>query len=227
MNLDDGGRSRILVADDHPVVRRGIAALLDGEPGLQVCCEAGTLGETLNVLDERSPDLLILDLTFPEGDALGLLRRIRSHHPDLPVLVCSMHDEGIFAERALRAGANGYITKQAASTQLLHAIRVVLGGGTYLSEEAHRQLGRERRGGTGAGHVSPVARLSDRELEVFGLIGRGRTTSEVARSLHLSVKTIETHREKIKRKLGLASAAELTRSAVSWVLRQELDEQGS
>lgn len=213
---------RILIADDHPLVRTGMTTLLSGEADLEVCAETGSIPETLRQVEASRPDLVILDLSFPEGDAFDLIKRIRARWPEVKVLVCSMHEESLYAERVLKAGAQGYICKQEANTNIISAARRVLEGGVYLSEAMRLRL--EQRGTAGDEPPSALEALTDRELQVFGLIGNGRSTGQIADQLHLSVKTIETHRDKIKRKLGLGSAIELTRSAVQWVLQRRLDD---
>lgn len=211
--------ARVLIIDDHPLVRLGFTQLLSDEPDLEVCGHAEEAKQALELVDELDPDLLVVDIFLPGTSGLELLKRSHSQWPDLPMLVCSMHDEALFAERALRAGARGYINKQQAAEDLVTAVREVLGGGTYLSSRMAARLEvleTERGGGAAA-----LARLSDRELEVFGLIGQGRPTRDIARRLGLSPKTVETYRENIKEKLCLDSGAELTRRAVAWVLGQE------
>jgi len=214
-------RRRILIVDDHPLVRAGMAALIQAEPDLAVCGEAATASEALACFRECTPDAVVLDLSLADCSGLGLLKRLAKSAPRTPILVCSMHEESLFAQRALNAGASGYIHKQEATTHVIEAIRQVLSGRIYLSEqESDRAL---RRGASApeSGHPrASVQGLSDRELEVFNLIGQCQSASQIAEQLHLSVKTIETHRAKIKRKLGLATGSELTRYAVQWALEQ-------
>lgn len=213
-------RARILIVDDHPVVRRGLRMLIDDEPDLTVCGEAGDADEAIRALDAKKPDLVIVDLSLKGSSGLELIKRIKSRNAESKMLVSSMFDESLYAERVLNAGALGYVSKQEAMEKVIEAIRCVLSGRVYLSAAmSDRMLHRLTRD-----HVtpdrSPLETLSDRELEVFEMIGRGRTTGEIAMQLHLSVKTVETHREKVKAKLGLKTAAELYQHAVRWVLEQ-------
>ena len=213
-------RSRILIVDDHPVVRRGLRMLIDDEPDLFVCGEASDANEAIRVLDAKKPDLVIVDLSLKESSGLELIKRIKSRNAAAKMLVSSMFDESLYAERVLNAGALGYVSKQEAMEKVIEAIRCVLSGRVYLSAAmSDRMLHRLARDHQ-ATQRSPVETLSDRELEVFEMIGRGRTTAEIAGQLHLSVKTVETHREKVKAKLGLKTAAELYQHAVRWVLEQ-------
>jgi len=211
-------RARILIVDDHPVVRSGLRMLIDDEPDLFVCGEAGDADEAIRVLDAQKPDLVIVDLSLKGSSGLELIKRIKSRESGSKMLVSSMFDESLYAERVLNAGALGYVSKQEAMEKVIEAIRCVLSGRVYLSAAmSDRMLHRLTRDHQ-VPERSPVETLSDRELEVFEAIGRGRTTGEIAAHLHLSVKTVETHREKIKAKLGLKSAAELYQYAVRWVL---------
>jgi DNA-binding NarL/FixJ family response regulator len=210
--------SRILIVDDHPVVRHGIKALVDEQTDLEVCATAASMSEAKRQLDLHRPDLMVVDITLPDGSGVDLVKQVRSTHPELKILVSSVHDDVLYAERCLKAGALGYINKREAADEIIAAIRRVLSGRVYVSPEiSERLLNRVARGAsepTG----SAVESLSDRELEVFELIGKGATTGEVAEKLHLSTKTIETHRENIKAKLALKSGAELVRAAVTWVI---------
>jgi len=217
---DDGRKQRILIVDDHPLVRAGLAALIGDEPDLEVCGESGTFAEALDMVRQTGPDLAIVDLSLADRSGLELVKRLRSTQTGVAVLVCSMHEESLFAQRALNAGARGYIKKDEATANVISAIRCVLSGKVYLSERmTERMLQGMARAGPGKGLAS-IHDLTDRELEVFSLIGRGLPVSRIAAQLHLSVKTIEAHREKIKRKLNLNSASELTSRAVQWTLEQ-------
>lgn len=213
----EGRATRILVVDDHPIVRQGLVQLVAGEPDLSVCGEATDAEEALSLVRELQPDLAVVDISLEGTSGLELLKRLKTHHPGLPVLVVSMHDESLYAERALRAGARGYIMKHEAITTLQSAIRRVASGGIFLSDRMTERLVEKAAGRHVGGGSSGVESLSDRELEVFELIGRGLRTSEIAQQLCLSVKTIETYRAKIKEKLHLKSGAELVQHAVSWV----------
>ena len=213
-------KRRILIVDDHPLVRAGIAALIGSEGDLEVCGETGTFSEALELARLTEPDLTIVDLSLADGSGLELIKRLKGGQPGARLLVCSMHEESLFAQRALKAGAMGYINKQEAISYVIDAIRRVLGGKVYLSQRMTERVLQGLAGG-GAAHGTPSVRdLSDRELEVFSLIGQGFATSLIAEQLHLSVKTVEAHREKIKKKLHLNSGSELTRYAVQWTLGQ-------
>ncbi|MBX3437441.1 MAG: response regulator transcription factor [Planctomycetaceae bacterium] len=210
---------RILVVDDHPIVRRGMTMLIDREPDLAVCAEAEGLTEALQAFREWKPDLTIADVSLQNGSGLELVKEMIAQCPSVRILVCSMHEEGIYAQRALRAGAKGYINKEQATTELTTAIRRVLKGGVYLSDQMTNSMICQSIGQTeDEPHETPVELLSDRELEVFEQIGHGVTTKQIAEKLYLSPKTIETYRESIKAKLHLSNATELTRLAVQWVL---------
>jgi DNA-binding NarL/FixJ family response regulator len=208
-------KARVLVVDDHPIVRLGICQMVRTDPDLSVCGEAETPDKALELATHTHPDLAIVDLSLREGSGLELVRALRASLPDLPVLVLSMHDEALFAERVLRAGARGYIMKQEAISGLIEAIRRVLAGRIYVSERmAQSVLERVRRADPDAGGW--LNRLTDREIEVFQRIGRGLGTAAIAKELGVSIKTIETYRANIKTKLELRDAAELIRYAVSW-----------
>ena len=208
---------RILVVDDHPIVRRGLRELVDGEPDLEVCGEAAGAAEALRELETARPDVVVVDLTLKSGHGLELIQQIKARDQRVKMLVSSMHDESLFAERALRAGASGYISKQESPEKIIDAMRQVLQGGVYLSSRmANRLLHRITTGEQLA--KTPIESLSDRELQVFEMIGQGLSTKQIARKLQLSHKTIETHREKIKAKLDLKNSTELSRHATQWVL---------
>ena len=211
------GEIRILIVDDHPLVRLGFTELLSHEPDLSVCGEAESADEAVRLVEELDPHLLVVDISLKGASGRDLMKQIRSRRPHLPMLVCSMHDESLFAERALRAGARGYIGKREAPDDLVTAVRAVLAGKRYLSP---RFAARLEAAGVGSRDELPaaVAVLSDRELEVFDLIGRGHGTREIAERLGIAVKTVETYRENIKQKLMIESGPELARRAVAWVL---------
>jgi DNA-binding NarL/FixJ family response regulator len=214
-----GGPARILIVDDHPVFRLGLAQMLGTEEGLAVCGEAQSAELALERLDELAPDLVVVDISLAGASGLDLVKRLRERRPELPALVLSMYDETLFASRSLRAGARGYVNKQEPVEEMIAAVREVLAGGTYLSPRMRTRL--EARTGAEAGELgAPAACLSNRELEVFGLIGEGLRTREIAERLGIAVKTVETYREHIKEKLGLESGPELARRAVAWVLAQ-------
>lgn len=207
-------RRRVLIVDDHPIVRQGLKRMIEAEPDMEVCGEAATEAQARRAIRELTPDIVIVDLALQEGDGLELVRDVHAHHPDVPMLVLSMHDETIYAERLLSEGASGYIMKQAAADQLLNALRTVLRGETYLSEALMGQL--RSRAGNSVGEGNPVERLSNRELQVLNLVGRGVSSREIASELGLSVKTVESHRQSIKRKLNLTTNSQLLQYAINW-----------
>jgi DNA-binding NarL/FixJ family response regulator len=210
----------VFIIDDHPIVRKGLVQLLEQEADLRVCGEAADVREARLGLERLRPDVVILDLSLRDSDGLELIKEIRSKHGQMPVLVLSMHDETIYAERLLSAGANGYIMKQAAGDQLVVALRRVLAGGVYVSDRIGASM-IERFAVARRKHaVDPIERLSNREVQVLNLIGRGKSTREIASDLSLSVKTIESHRQRIKKKLSLDSSPRLVQFAVNWYARQ-------
>lgn len=208
---------RILIVDDHPMMRTGLAQLIDNEPDLKVCAEADTAGQAIDIVAKQKFDLALLDISLPDKNGLELIKDIRSLRSDLPVLVVSMHDEMVYAERVLRAGGRGYIMKQEGGVKFLSAIRQVLAGQVYVSQNMSSRILEVFSGRQPDNFGSPVRKLSDREFEVFQLIGQGIGTREIADKLHLSVKTVEVHRANIKEKLSLKTATELVRYAVRWV----------
>jgi DNA-binding NarL/FixJ family response regulator len=213
-------RHRVLVVDDHPIVRQGVTLMIEQEPDLEVCGEAEEARTALAVIHSARPDVVLLDISLPGPDGFELLKAIRGAHPALPVLVLSMHDESMYAERALRAGANGYIMKQEAAENVLVALRRVLRGEVYVSDRVASMMLRQIATGTGRAGETPVARLSDRELEVFRLIGEGHGTRRIAAELYLSVKTVESYQAHIKEKLGLQSSRDLVQRAIEWRLAE-------
>jgi DNA-binding NarL/FixJ family response regulator len=210
--------ARILLVEDHPVMRDGLLALIRSEPDLEVCGEAEEVNEAIRLVQQLAPDLLIVDIALKSGHGIELVRRIHESDPKLKMLVNSMYDESVYAERALQAGAMGYLSKQSARGTLIPAIRTLLAGRTYLSPEMTEKILKSRIGGKIEVGRSPIDSLSNRELEVLILIGHGKTTGSIAKQLHLSVHTIDTYREKLKTKLHLANSAELNRFAAQWVL---------
>ncbi|MFO1476784.1 MAG: response regulator transcription factor [Verrucomicrobiota bacterium] len=214
------GKTRILLVDDHAVVRFGIAQLINRQNDMEVVGEEEDASKAMTSISTLKPDLVIADISLKDSSGLELMRNIKAQYPGLPVLVVSVHDESIYAEIAFRAGALGYLMKQEALEKILTAIRRVLSGAIYVSETlAAKMLQQQVRGQTTVSE-SPVKSLSDRELEVFQMIGQWKKTKEIAEELHLSVKTVEYYREQIKRKLNLKSAAELTQHATAWVQRE-------
>ncbi len=208
---------RILIVDDHPIVRQGLAELVNHEVDLAVCGQAEDSHEAMGAVRELEPDTVVVDISLKETSGLELIKDIHSQYPDLPVLALSMHDETLYAERALRAGAMGYIMKQEATENVIVAIRKILGGEIYVSDRMASRMVRKLVAGQAESTASPVDCLSDRELEVFHLIGKGHGTRQISERLHLSVKTIETYRAHIKDKLNLADAAELLQYAIQWL----------
>ena len=214
-------KKRILVVDDHPIVRQGLALLINREPDMLVCGEAEESMGALHVLTSAHPDVLIVDISLNGPDGLDLLKTIRTTHPSLPVLILSMHDELIYAERALRAGANGYIMKQEATEKVLVAVRRILSGEIYVSDRIANKMLKHYITGAGTLRDSSIADLSDRELEVFRLIGEGHGTRQIAEELHLSIKTVESYQAHIKEILSLRSARELMQHAIQWSMNEK------
>jgi len=210
-------KKKIIIIDDHPLMRKGLSLILESEPDLIIAGQAAKAEEALHLLDEVKPDMAIVDVSLPGMSGLELTKHMLALHPDLIVLIISRHDEVLYAERAIRAGARGYVMKRVASDVILRAVRRVLGGGIYVSDEINERL----LLGMASGHKrltqSPLEILSDRELEVFELTGRGLGTREIAEKLYLSVKTVESYRARIKSKLNLSNANELVLHAVQWV----------
>jgi DNA-binding NarL/FixJ family response regulator len=214
-------RKKILLVDDHPMMRIGVTTLINAEPDLTVCFQASKAEEALIEIPQCSPDLVITDMTMPGRGGLELIKDIKALHPSLPVLVISMHDEMLHAERALRAGARGYLMKEAGGEKMLEAIRKVLSGQVYVSDKMAGKIFDIFSGRRAQSHQqSPIEKLTDREFQVFQLIGQGKTTKDVAKQLNLSSKTVDVHRGHIKEKLELKDATSLVRYAVRWVETQ-------
>jgi DNA-binding NarL/FixJ family response regulator len=213
----DRNKAKILIVDDHPLVREGLADLVNKEKDLVVCGQAEDAYQAMEAIRELKPDMVIVDISLKETSGLELIKDIKIRHPSLPVLTLSMHEESVYAERALRAGAKGYIMKREATKKVVTAIRKVLRGQLYLSEKMTTRLVRKFVDGKPEAGTSPIDRLTDRELEVFSLLGWGKGTRQISEKLHLSVKTIETYRSRIKEKLNLTSASELLQHAFQWV----------
>jgi DNA-binding NarL/FixJ family response regulator len=207
---------RVLIVDDHPIVRQGLRRLIDQEEDLDVCAEAETVREARAAIREHRPDAIIVDISLKQGDGLELVRDVRAQYPTLPILVLSMHDETIYAERMLSAGASGYIMKQAASEQFLVAVRRVLDGGIYVSETVSNTMIQRFTSGNPPVAANPIDRLSNREIQILHLIGKGLSTRETAEALDLSIKTVESHRQRIKKKLTLTTGTQLVQYAVNW-----------
>ena len=209
---------RVLLVDDHPIVRQGLALLIDREADLSVCGEADGAHSAFHALETLRPDIVLLDISLNGPDGLEVLKEIRMKSGSLPVLILSMHDESIYAERAMRAGANGYIMKQEATEKVLIAIRRILQGDVYLSDRLTTTMLQQYVRGGAHTKSSPLLNLTDRELEVFRLIGEGHGTRQIADELHLSVKTIESYQAHIKEKLALRNARELVQHAIEWTV---------
>ncbi|MCW5570091.1 MAG: response regulator transcription factor [Steroidobacteraceae bacterium] len=208
-------RRRVLIVDDHPIVRHGLARMIEASPDLAVCGEVETVADAKHAIRTLEPDVVIVDLTLGQGDGLELVRDVRAQRSGLPMLVLSMHEESIYAERMLAAGARGYIMKEAASDQLLIALRRVLAGKVYLSEALTARLRARGAASTGETTEDPLRRLSNREMQVLGKLGRGLSSRAIATDLTLSVKTVESHRQSIKRKLNLTNNAQLLQYALT------------
>jgi DNA-binding NarL/FixJ family response regulator len=210
-------RTRLLIVDDHPITRAGLVHLINRQPDMVVCGEAENAAKALDAVDAGKPDLMLVDIALPGKSGLELIKDIKAIHPGLPTLVISMHDESLYAERVLRAGARGYITKHEGGEKLMQAIRHVLSGQIYVSEKMSAHILKILSGGPVAPAGSLNARLSDREFEVFELLGEGVSAREIARRLHLSTKTVDAHRANIKTKLFIKTTAELISYAARWM----------
>lgn len=207
-------KSRIYLIDDHPLVIQGITELINAERDLQVVGSTGDWTLALNQIPELKPDVVVLDITLAKANGIEVLKNLRVHFPDLKVLMLSMHDENLYAMRSVRAGAQGYIMKMTATEEVVAAIRQILKGELYLSPQIAKQTMMRLVGRRKEGTTSPIDDLSDRELEVFQMVGDGLTTRQIAERLHLSVKTIETHKAHVKEKLNLQTATQLTQHAI-------------
>lgn len=212
-------RTKIFLVDDHPMMREGLAQLIAQETDLAVCGEADDAASALQQIIKLQPALALVDITLRSSNGLDLIRDLRLHAPAVAILVISMHDESLYAERVLRAGGRGYIMKQEGGKKLMQAIRHVLSGGTYVSDKISARI-LDLFAGRSAEDGSPVSRLTDREFQVFELIGAGLSTKEIAVRLHVSAKTVEVHRVNIKQKLKIGTAPELIRFAVRWAESQ-------
>jgi DNA-binding NarL/FixJ family response regulator len=209
--------AKVFLVDDHPLVREWLSQLIQREDDLAVCGEAEDTQEALNKIEETKPDIVVADISLKNTHGLELVKDLQARHPSLPVLVLSMHDESLYAERVLRAGARGYVTKQEATKRILQAVRQVLSGQIYISEKMASRMVHKMVLGRADNQKSPIERLTDRELEVFQLIGRGQGTRRIASDLHLGVKTVESYRARIKEKLKLEDGTQLLQHAIQWV----------
>jgi DNA-binding NarL/FixJ family response regulator len=212
--------ARVLIVDDHPAVREALTIRIVAQPDLEVCGEAADANEALRLAAATDPDVAVIDIALKNGNGIDLIKRLKARNDKFRAIVWSMYSEDLYAERAMRAGAMGYINKEQATTKIIEAIRRVLDGKMYLSAAMTEKLLKRSVGQAGQDSGrSPIDPLSDRELDVFRLIGQGRKTQEIADQLHLSVKTVETYRDRIREKLDLKDGSELARSAVQWVLQ--------
>lgn len=215
------GKRKVLIVDDHPITRQGLRMLVDQQPDFIVCGEADNAAYAMELAAKLKPDVAIVDITLRTANGIELTKNLKAHSPELLILIVSMHDEDLFAERALRAGARGYLMKHEASDQVINALRRIVTGDVYVSERVQaRMLSRMVNNRTGE-VASPVESLSDREMEVFQLLGNGYSTRQIAERLNLSVKTIDSYREHLKLKLNLESGADLIRYAIQWVKTQD------
>ncbi|MHB1081130.1 MAG: response regulator [Prosthecobacter sp.] len=208
---------RLLVVDDHPIFRHGMCQVLSQVSGVMVCGEASNARSALEVMRQQKPEVALIDVSMPGTNGIELIKHMLAEQPSLIILIISMHDESLYALRALRAGAKGYVVKQQALEHILAALHKVIGGGVYISPQFTEKLVFKAIQGSEGDLGTPVDKLSDREFEVLQLFGRNKTTREIADSLHLSVKTVETHRMHIKEKLGFKDADEMTKFAIEWV----------
>ncbi|MBS3735131.1 MAG: response regulator transcription factor [Phycisphaerae bacterium] len=214
---DDGGESKgVLIVDDHPIVRQGVRMLIEQQEDLHVVAEAESAAEALRALSDAPADVAVVDLTLKESSGLELIKDIRSRWPDVCILVLSMRDEAFYAERCLRAGARGYVTKEQGPTEVIEGIRSILAGKVHLSESMAAKV-LSKFAGAQSGATSLTETLTDRELEIYQLIGSGLTTREISERLHVSPKTVDSHREHIKDKLGLDTANDLLKHAIHWM----------
>jgi len=214
--------AKIIIIDDHPLMRKGLALTLESETGLQVVGQVEDAEAGLELVEKLKPDLVIVDISLPGMSGLELIKHLTVVHPDIKTLVVSRHDEILYAERAIRAGAKGYVMKLVAGEVIVKAVRRILNGGIYVSEDINERLLMGMASGRSTLSQSPLDVLSDRELEVFESIGRGLATREIAERLHLSVKTVESYRARIKTKLNLQTAAEVMQHAVQWVENEKV-----
>lgn len=217
------GAKRVMIVDDHPMTRDGLVLLINREPDLVVAWQAEDAAQALRTVAAEEPDLALVDITLPDKAGIELIKDMKAVRPKLAVLVVSMHDESLYAERALRSGARGYITKQEGGAKLMQAIRQVLGGQIYVSEKTSARIVEIFSGQHSAAQErSPIAQLSDREFEVFQLLGDGKSTNQIADSLHISTKTVDVHKSHIREKLKLADSSAVLRHAIRWAETKRL-----
>jgi DNA-binding NarL/FixJ family response regulator len=209
-------KSRVFIVDDHPLVREGLTNLINGQDDLIVCGEAKDSAQAINGIVKARPDVALIDISLENESGLELVKQLRSQFPQVSLIILSMHDEALYAERALRAGARGYVMKHETSKSVLASIRQVLAGGVYVSAKIVKRMALRLASSHEAIARSPVERLSDRELEIFRLLGQGRTTSQIAGDLNLSLKTVQAYCARAKEKFGVTSLTELLRAAIRW-----------
>jgi DNA-binding NarL/FixJ family response regulator len=215
--MENSLNKQILVVDDHPMMRKGLVSALESEPGYEVVVQLDRAEDVLMVLDDYQLDLIVADVSLPGMNGIELVKNVLFQKPDMKIVVVSRHDEALYAERALRAGAKGYIMKYESSDTLLAAIRKIFNGGIYISDDMNKKLLMGMMQGKKEINESPIQVLSDRELEVFELIGQGKSSAEISKQLHLAAKTIETYRSRIKDKLGYKNATEMMFQAIKWI----------
>ena len=215
------GKNRILIVDDHPIVRQGIAQLINREADMHICCEADSAEQALEKANSCRHDIAIVDISLSGISGIELIQMLRQHGHEMPILVMSMHDESLYAERALRAGARGYIMKQEATEKILTALRQILQGEIYVSDKLRSRMLQRLFDNQPETSTSPISGLSNRELEILRMIGKGFGTGEIARELKRSAKTVEAHRANLKGKLKLKTGGELVRFAVQWAENEE------
>jgi DNA-binding NarL/FixJ family response regulator len=214
-------KTQVLIVDDHPVVRDGLTTIINHERDLNVCGEADDAHEALKAITELKPEVVVVDISLKNSDGIELTKNIKAGYPKLSVIVLSIHDESVYAERALLAGAKAYLMKDAASENIVRAIRTVLSGEIYVSNTISKKFLHKIAGDKTSTFKTPIENLSDREFEIFRLIGEGFKASQIAKQLHLSTKTIETYRSRIKEKLNLPNAAELLQYSIKWAKSQD------
>jgi DNA-binding NarL/FixJ family response regulator len=210
--------ARVLIIDSHPIVRQGLRRIIANEHDLMVCGEADSASDARTAIIDCNPDVIIADISLKQGDGIDMVRVVRAHYPSLPILVLSVYDEVIYAERMLSVGANGYLTKHAPAEQILRSLRRVIGGGIYVSEAVGESMIKRVSAGGRQTSANPVDRLSVRELQILHLVGKGLSTREAAELLNLSIKTVESHRLRIKNKLNLRSGSQFVQFAINWFM---------
>jgi len=218
---ETGKKTQVFIVDDHPVVRDGLVTIINHEQDFNACGQAEDTTSALKAITELKPDVVVVDISLKNSDGIELTKSIKAGYPGLPVIIFSVHDESVYAERALRAGAQGYMMKETIAENIIKAIRTVLNGEIFVSDKILKKLLHEIAGNKTGTDKMPIDNLSDRELEIFRMIGEGLKASEAAKQLHLSIKTVETYRTRIKEKLGLVNASELLQYSIRWAKSQD------